>query len=170
MEMMLRNARVQLLCGVTTLRQCGDAYYNDLKIRNAADAGLHPAPRIISAGWPITNTGAHGIPAYWFDGADAIRAAVRRNVHEGAEWIKLLSTDATPTTSQMAPDDIRAAVAEAHRLGVKVTMHATGRWGATIRAAIDAGVDNLEHARPLTDEHIQLMLTRGTTASLTPLV
>src|SRR5262249_7899585 len=40
MVMMLRNARVQLLCGVTTLRQCGDGYYNDIKIRDAANTGL----------------------------------------------------------------------------------------------------------------------------------
>jgi len=170
MAMMLRNARVQLLCGVTTLRQCGDAYYNDIKIRDASAASLHPAPRIVSAGWPITNTGAHGIPAYWFDGPEVVRAAVRRNVDAGAEWIKLLSTDATSTSSQMAFEDIRAAVLEAHRFGVKVTMHTTGRWGSTMRAAIDAGVDTLEHARPLTDDLIKLMLEKGTTASLTPLV
>src|SRR5262249_12517288 len=99
-----------------------------------------------------------------------VREAVRRNVREGAEWIKLLSTDVTPTTSQMALEDMKAAVDEAHRLGVKVTVHATGRWGSAIRTAIDAGVDNIEHARPLTSELIQLMLKKGTTVSLTPLV
>jgi imidazolonepropionase-like amidohydrolase len=153
---MLRNARVQLLCGVTTLRQCGDAYFNDIKIRDAAAAGLHPAPRIVSAGWPITNSGGHGIPAYWFDGPAAVREAVRRNVREGAEWIKLLSTDVTPASSEMALDDMKAAVDEAHRLGVKVTVHATGRWGSAMR--------------PLTSDLIRLMLHKGTTVSLTPLV
>lgn len=69
----------------------------------------------------------------------------------------------------MAFDDLKAAVDEAHRLG-KVTVHATGRWGSAMKTAIEAGADTIEHARPLTDELIALMVKKGTTASLTPLV
>jgi imidazolonepropionase-like amidohydrolase len=64
---------------------------------------------------------------------------------------------------------MRAAVEEAHRLGMKVTVHATGRWGSAMRTAIEAGADNLEHARPLTPELVALMLKHGTSASLTPM-
>lgn len=167
----VRNARVQLLCGITTLRQTGEPHYNDVRLREAIDAGLQVGPRIISAGRLITNSGGHGTSEVgFFDGPDAVRKIVRQNFHKGSEWIKLSQIDLTPETAQMSPEDLKAAIDEAHRLGMKVTVHATGRWGSAMRTAILAGADNLEHARPLNKEMVALMLKHGTTASLTPLV
>lgn len=166
----VRGGRIQLLCGVTTLRMAGEPNHNDLLLDEAIRAGIHVGPRIVSAGTVISNTGAHGAGSLGTDGPTAIRLAVRRNVQRGAEWIKLMHTDATATTAQMNPEDLAAAVDEAHRLGARVTMHATGRWGSAIRAAVEAGVDNVEHARPLTPELVALMLAKGTSATLTPAV
>lgn len=171
MVKVVRNARVQLLCGITTLRQVGDGNYVDIVLRDAISAGMHPGPRVISSGELITNTGGHFVSGEkGTDGPDAVRKKVRQNFHRGAEWIKLAQTDVTSTGSQIAPEDLKAAIGEAHRLGMRVTVHATGRWGSAMRTAVEAGADNLEHARPLTDELVALMLKHGTTASLTPLV
>jgi imidazolonepropionase-like amidohydrolase len=165
----VRTARVQLLCGVTTQRQAGEPNFNDLLLRDAIRAGTHVGPRLISAGEVITTTGGHGQYAAGRDGVDQMRAAVREAFHRGAEWIKLAHTDVTSTTAHIAPSEMQAAVDEAHRLGMKVTVHATGRWGSAMRTAIEAGVDNLEHARPLTPELVALMLKHRTSASLTPM-
>lgn len=165
----VRTARVQLLCGVTTQRQAGEPNYNDILLRDAIASRMHVGPRLISAGLVITPTGGHGQYGAGTDGPQAMRNAVREAFHQGAEWIKLAHTDVTPTTAHISPREMRAAVDEAHRLGMKVTVHATGRWGSAMRIAIEAGADNVEHARPLTPEMVALMLKRGTSASLTPM-
>ncbi|MBI2219743.1 MAG: amidohydrolase family protein [Acidobacteria bacterium] len=165
----VRAARVQLLCGVTTQRQAGEPNYNDILLRDTVANGMHVGPRLISAGLVITPTGGHGQYAGGTDGPEAMRQAVREGFHRGAEWIKLAHTDVTPATAHISPAEMRAAVEEAHRLGMKVTVHATGRWGSAIRTAVEAGADNIEHARPLTPELVALMLKHGTSASLTPM-
>jgi imidazolonepropionase-like amidohydrolase len=67
----------------------------------------------------------------------------------------------TPTTAQIAPALMKAGVDEAHRYGLKVTVHAVGRWGSAVRTAVEAGADNIEHVRPMTEEIVQLMLKHG---------
>ncbi|MEX2123137.1 MAG: amidohydrolase family protein [Woeseia sp.] len=161
MVKMVRNARVQLLSGITTLRQCGERDLIDLVLKKAVETGMHPGPRIISAGEHI-EAGAS-------DTEEAIRGRVIRYVNEGAEWIKMRTVDLSPTTAELSPALLKAGVDEAHKHGVKVTVHATGRWGSAVRAAIEAGVDNIEHVRPISEDIIRLMLDHGTTASFTPL-
>jgi imidazolonepropionase-like amidohydrolase len=130
---------------------------------------MHVGPRLISAGLVITPTGGHGQYAHGTDGVEAMTKAVRESFHRGTQWIKLAHTDVTPTAAQITPAEMRAAVDEAHRLGMKVTVHATGRWGSAMRVAIEGGADTVEHARPLTPELVALMLKHGTSASLTPM-
>jgi imidazolonepropionase-like amidohydrolase len=160
MVKMVRDARVQLLCGITTLRQCGEPELSDLVLKKAIDAGIHPGPRIISAGEHIGPE---------VDTADAIRKKIGEYFRAGAEWIKLTHGDLTPTTAQISPALLKAGVDEAHRYGLKVTVHAVGRWGSAVRTSIEAGADNIEHVRPITEEIIRLMLQHGTTASFTPI-
>jgi imidazolonepropionase-like amidohydrolase len=160
MVKMVRDARVQLLCGITTLRQCGEPGLSDLVLKQAIEVGVHPGPRIISAGEHIGPE---------LDSADAIRKKVGEYFRAGAEWIKMTHGDLTPTTAQISPALMKAGVDEAHRYGLKVTVHAVGRWGSAIRTAVEAGADNIEHVRPMTEEIVQLMLKHRTTASLTPI-
>ena len=167
---MVRDARAALLCGVTTMRMVGEEHFNDVYLKRAVESGQVPGPRMILGGEPISSTSGHGSPLNWVDGPWAGVKAVRENFGQGVEWQKLLLIDRTPNATLFSPEELKAMVDEAHRLGMKVTAHATGRWGSSIRAAIDAGVDNIEHARPMTDDIIKLMVQHGTTASLTPLV
>ena len=167
----VRNARVQLLCGVTTSRMTGEAHWNDLHLRNAIGEGMVPGPRLILGGPIITPTGGHFVdPKYWVDSPWEARRQVRENFHHGAEWIKVTLIDRSPEATMFTLEELKALVDEAHRLGIKVTVHATGRWGSSMKTAILAGADNIEHARPMTDEIIQMMVEHGTTMSFTPLV
>lgn len=168
MMKLVRHARVLLLCGITTVRQTGERHFNDLLFKEAVNAGMHVGPRIISSGEIISITGGHAGEGV-ADGVEEIQKRVREDFEAGAEWIKMTHIDMTPETGTISPDELKAAIDEAHRLGLKATVHATGRWGAALRTAVEAGADNIEHARPLTEENVQLMLKHGTTASLTPL-
>jgi imidazolonepropionase-like amidohydrolase len=83
-------------------------------------------------------------------GADDWREAVRENFKKGADFIKL--------ASHFSPEEVRAAVEEAHRLGLRVTVDAETFY---IGWAVEAGVDCVEHPLPRTDEVIQMMAASG---------
>ncbi len=72
----------------------------------------------------------------------------------------MLSKGDSPDLEQYSPEEMRAIVAEAHRLGRKVAAHAHGAQG--IKDAVLAGVDSIEHASFINDEDIQLMKEHGT--------
>lgn len=166
---MVRNARVSLLCGVTTVRMVGKANWNDLHLRNSIRAGMVPGPRLILGGPGISATGGTSSPWTWADGPLELVKHVREHYERGAEWVKVRLVDRSPEGTMLSLEELKALTDEAHRLGIRVTAHATGRWGSSVKTAILAGVDNIEHARPMTDEIIQLMVKHGTTVSFTPL-
>jgi imidazolonepropionase-like amidohydrolase len=166
------NARRLLSAGITTLRSVGEKNYMDVYWRDAVEKGWMPGPRLVICCKFIMRTGGHA----WYlgkeaDGPDAIRVAVREQIKYGADAIKLMitggaSTDGTsPTASDYSDEEIYAAVEEAHRLGKKVAAHVHGGPGA--RAAIDAGIDSIEHGVYLTDEDLALMAQKGTFLCIT---
>src|SRR6185295_14717515 len=98
------------------------------------------------------------------DGPDEIRKAVRTNLKNGADFIKILATGAVlskgtpPGAQQYTEEEIRVAVEEARRWGRHVAAHAHGTDG--IKAAIKAGVHTIDHGSMLDDEAIELLRTR----------
>jgi imidazolonepropionase-like amidohydrolase len=100
------------------------------------------------------------------DGPEEMRKAVRREVKYGSDWIKLLVTGAfqsvgdNPRNVAFSPEELRAAVDEANRLGVPVAAHAHAAEG--IRQAVRTGVRSIEHGTYIDDEAIRLMVERGT--------
>jgi imidazolonepropionase-like amidohydrolase len=133
--------------GVTTVRDLGDRAYLSLRLRGSP--GL---PTILAAGPPVTTPAGH---CHFLGGGvecevDTVRAAVRERAERGVDVIKVMASggNLTPGTrqelAQFTPEVLRAAVAEAHRLGLPVTAHAHGT--AAIRNVLDAGVDGVEHA------------------------
>jgi imidazolonepropionase-like amidohydrolase len=143
-------ARRALAAGITTVRDLGDRGYLGIAVREWFRAGLEPGPEIVTAGPPITVTGGHchfmGGEA---DGELELRRAVRTRVKRGVDVIKIMATggEMTPGSNPLLPQysvaELAAVVQEAHRLGTLVTAHAHGAPG--IVAAVDAGVDGLEH-------------------------
>ena len=172
-----RNARVTLEAGFTTVRNVGASGYADVALRDAIDAGDIPGPRMIVSGPALSITGGHcDINELPFDrhaqndgvadGIPAILHKVRENVKYGATVIKVCATGGVlsqgddPRTSQFSLEEMRALVADAHRLGRKVAAHAHG--GDGIKFAVEAGVDSIEHGSYIDDEAIAMMKKRGT--------
>ncbi len=172
-----RNARVTLQAGFTTVRNLGAGGYSDIALRDAINAGDVPGPRLVVSGPPLGITGGHcdnDLLAPQFhafepgvaDGVPAVMAKVRENIKYGSDVIKfcatggVLSQGDNPELEQYSPEEMRALVQEAHRLGRKVAAHAHGSLG--IRDAVLAGVDSIEHGSFINEEDIQLMKERGT--------
>jgi len=175
----LRNARVRLQNGFTTLRDPGDEdlYYSTIEIRDAIARGDFEGPRLFVAPHMISSTGGHGdfndlaadlaiqVPNVVVDGPDAMRKAVREEIKHGADWIKLAATGGVmsaaddPRAQAFTDEEFRAAVDEAHRHGRKVTVHAIGAGG--LKAALRAGVDCIEHGVLIDDEAITMMKQRN---------
>ena len=99
------------------------------------------------------------------DGVDAVRKAVREEIKHGSDWIKVLASGAMmsagndPNKAHFSPEELRAIVDEATRLGVPVAAHAHSAAG--IHAAVLAGARTIEHGTFIDDAGIQLMAEKG---------
>jgi imidazolonepropionase-like amidohydrolase len=103
------------------------------------------------------------------NGAEEARAAVRKLVKDGVEWVKTYPTGdaAAPVVNDhhtlcMTFDEMRAVVETAHNHGMKVTGHCRATEG--IKNALRAGYDTIEHATFMDDEALELMLQRNVPA------
>lgn len=169
-----RNARITLMAGFTTCRDMGPTWpYVDVALRQAIEEGLVPGPRLIVAGNYVSSTGGAGDARQFSpyvdvplvrnlaDGPDEVVKAVRTNLKNGADFIKILATGAvlskgiSPGAQQYSDAEIAAAVTEARRWGRPVAAHAHGADG--IKAAIRAGVRTVDHGSYLDDEAITLL-------------
>jgi imidazolonepropionase-like amidohydrolase len=147
----LKNAKAQVLDGVTTLRDMGEKNGLDFRLRELFASGKALGPRLLCAGRWITTP--HGHCAYpqmlVVSGVDAVRRAVRKNIDAGADVIKLMvsggisSPTTSPTESYWSKTDIEAAVEEAHHADLPIAAHCFG--GQALRDCLEAGVDTIEH-------------------------
>lgn len=172
-----KNARVTLEAGFTTVRNVGASGYSDVALRDAINDGDVPGPRMIVSGPALGITGGHcdnnllpfedhkeaeGVA----DGVAAVQHKVREVIKYGADVIKICATGGVmskgddPNASQYTMDEMKAIVAEAHRLGRKVAAHAHGAEG--VRWASDAGVDSIEHGHLMDDASIATLKKNGT--------
>jgi imidazolonepropionase-like amidohydrolase len=161
------NALITLNAGITTVKDCGAADNVVIDLGRAIEAGIVPGPRVVAAGRVITMTGGHcyfmGVEA---DGIDAVRAAVRGQLKEGAGFIKAMATggvltsEVRPTQTALLREELETIVQEAHNAGRRVSTHAIGREG--IENAILAGVDTIEHGFHLDARLFALAIDRGT--------
>lgn len=175
----VKAARITLMNGFTTVRNLGARGFADVSLAHAIDSGYVVGPRMIVSANPIGATGGSADDDGWApgvnegsessgiaDGPEAIVRAVRYQIKHGATVIKLMTTGsvaslATGTVSQeMTEIEMRAAVEEAQRHGLRTAAHAHSSAG--IAAAVRAGVTSIEHGSMLTDETVQLMKERGT--------
>jgi imidazolonepropionase-like amidohydrolase len=172
-----KNARLTLQAGFTTVRNVGAAGYSDVALRDAVNAGDVPGPRMLVSGPPLSITGGHCdnnmLPSEFHavadgvaDGVAAVQHKVRENTKYGSDLIKVCATGGVlslgdnPQHSQYTLEEMKAIVADAHRLGRKVAAHAHGAEG--IRWAAEAGVDSIEHGSYIDDAGIAAMKEHGT--------
>jgi len=153
--------------GITTVRSAGSRELVDLDARDAMRDGVFIGPRLVCAGRAITPTGGHmhdhgGLEV---DGADNVRAAVRRLVKRGVDAVKLALSPGAATRgrsvqlAQFRDEEIRAAVDETHKAGLRVLTHAISL--ASIRQGVAAGVDSIDHGCFLEEEQAVKMKRRG---------
>lgn len=138
------------------MRDVGSRGMTAFDVREALQKGLGEGPRMLIAGPPVTITGGH---TWYFggeaDGVDGVRVRVRELIKAGADWIKVIgSGGGTPRTQSHRPsfrrEEVAAIADEAHRFGVKVTMHCL--CAEAMEYAVAAGVDGIEHGWFLVDE------------------
>jgi imidazolonepropionase-like amidohydrolase len=173
----VKNARATLMAGFTTVRNVGAPGYSDVALRDGIQAGEIEGPRMYVSGPALGITGGHCdnnllAPEFKFrdeavaDGPWAARAKVREVIKYGADLIKIcasggvLSKGDQPGTPQYTLEEMTAIAEEAHKLGRKVAAHAHGTQ--SIKDAIRAGIDSIEHASLIDDEGIALAKQHGT--------
>ena len=179
------NARRTLRAGFTTVRNLGlfvqtGGLLLDVALKKAIDYGWFDGPRVVPAGHAITPTGGHLDPTMFqafaphimpltveegiADGVSEVRKAVRYQIKHGAELIKvcasggIMSHTGPAAAQQYSDEELRTIVDEAHRAGLKVAAHAHGDGG--IRAAIEAGIDCIEHGSLMSDATLDLLIER----------
>ncbi len=174
-----RNALRTVRAGFTTVRDVGSGGFADVALMRAIERGDVEGPWMFPAGHSISISGGHGdhtgfAPGVLVqgpeggiaDGPAECRKAVRLQVKYGARVIKcvatagVLSFEESVGAQQLDADELEAIVQEAHRHGLKVAAHAHGTEG--IRAAVEAGVDSIEHGSLLDEATMDLMKQRGT--------
>jgi imidazolonepropionase-like amidohydrolase len=150
---MLRSLRA----GVTTVRDLG-MNRSGFAAKQAVAQGIFPGPKLLICGEAIVQTGGH---TYWCcreaSGPSEMRQAVREQVRDGADLIKIMGCH---DTLEFTDEELDAVVDETHRNGLRITAHAT--FDACIRRMLEHGVDTIEHGGAMTDETIQLLVDRGT--------
>jgi imidazolonepropionase-like amidohydrolase len=170
-------ARQTLEAGFTTIRDLGAAEFVDVALRNAINRGDMPGPRMQVATLCVGSTGGHadlsGFSPYLkftnftgvADGVDDIRKAVRLQVKNGADVIKMiasagvLSEEESVGAPQYSQEEMNAVVQEAAMWGRKVAAHAHG--SEAIKRALRAGVLSIEHASLIDDEGLALAKEHG---------
>src|SRR5438128_4364281 len=173
----VKNARLTLHAGFTTIRNVGAENFTDVAVRDGVNAGEIEGPRMLVSGPALGITGGHcenNLLPYEYhyksegvaDGPWAARAKVREVIKYGADVIKIcasggvLSKGDQPGTPQYSLEEMQAIAEEAHKLGRKVAAHAHGTQ--SIKDAIRAGIDSVEHSSLIDDAGIALAKQHGT--------
>jgi imidazolonepropionase-like amidohydrolase len=169
-------AKDDLMAGYTAERDMGTegAGSADTAVREAIDQGLIPGPRMRMSGNAISILGGHEdaihynpaahVPsnADYANNATELVETIRRQLKEGADFIKIYETGASGirngkfwTPYQYTQAEMEAAVTETARIGTRVGVHCEGEPGALYAAK--AGVASIDHADELSSETMRLM-------------
>lgn len=176
------NAKKTIRAGFTTVRDLGGNPRGIRALRDGIARGDIAGPAIVNAGTMISVTGGHGdgangvredvaemikdVQVNVCDGVEDCRRAVRQQVGLGAQVIKFAATGGVLSNVSgglgraMEPEEMRAIIDTAHALGRRVAAHSHAAEGT--RAAVDAGVDTIDHGTFLDDETIRAMKAKGT--------
>jgi imidazolonepropionase-like amidohydrolase len=171
------NARLALEYGYTAARSGGSLFNIDVWLKKAIENDVTPGPRLAASGREICGVGGlmdwnpdfrkigmEGL-VLLINGPEEARAAVRKLVKDGVEWVKTYPTGdaAAPDVNDhhtlcMTFEEMHAVVATAHNHKLKVTGHCRATEG--IKNALRAGYDTLEHGSFMDDEALEMLLAR----------
>src|SRR5687768_3567850 len=171
------NAKLALECGYTAARSGGSLFNIDVWLKKAIESDVCVGPRLAASGREICGVGGlmdwnpdfrkigmEGL-VLLVNGPDEARAAVRKLVKDGIEWVKTYPTGdaAAPDANDhhtlcMTFDEMHAVVETAHNHGLKVTGHCRATEG--IKNALRAGYDAIEHGTFIDDESLDMLLAR----------
>ena len=150
------NMLACLRAGITTVRDLG-MNRSGVFAKQAVEQGVVAGPRLLICAEAITQTGGH---TYWCcreaTGADEMRRAVREQIRDGADLIKIMMCH---DNLEFTDEELHAIVDEAHRQERPVTAHAT--FDAAIARAVDFGIDTVEHGGSMSDETIGKLVDKG---------
>ncbi|MDO4176386.1 MAG: amidohydrolase family protein [Bacillota bacterium] len=171
------EAQKMLKYGFTTVR---DISWNSLYLKRIFDDDVMPGPKVVACGPGLARTGGHcDSPQFdldyvrkhhfWAiisDGVDECRRNVRKVLREGADQIKFWGTGGGNWGTDRISDthysfeEMKAICDEAHMIkGTLVCAHCETE--ESIRMAIEAGVDTIEHGEELTEELVDMMVEKG---------
>jgi imidazolonepropionase-like amidohydrolase len=175
-ELSRRQALATLLAGFTAVRNVGVyTAWTDRELRDAINRGEVAGPRLQVTGFYLTVPGGGGdlvipgiapadVPARFHAGVargpEQFRAKAQEAIDGGADVLKVIASGAVlahggvPGEPEMTQDEISAVVQVAHGAGLRVAAHAHG--ARSIKDAILAGVDTIEHASLIDDAGIEL--------------
>ena len=181
-----RIMRDMLHRGFTTVRDAAGA---DFGLQEAVERGLYEGPRLFIAGFPISQTGGHadmrprgvgagvrgqgmfcscaglGLVGAIADGVGEVRRAVREQVRNGANHIKIMAGGGISSPSdpidgtQFSIEELRAAVEEAEAANLYALAHAYSPRAVT--RAVQAGVRSIEHGNLIDEATARIMKTHG---------
>jgi imidazolonepropionase-like amidohydrolase len=172
-----KNAELLLRSGYTGAVGAGTMHNIDVTLKRAINAGMIPGPRFLACGRDLVTTGdsvdCH--PSFWniqmpglarvCDGPDDFRKAVREEIKNGVDIIKLYPTGGhglfwPADVMTMSQEEIDAAAQAAHERDKKIRGHIISKKG--ILAGLKAGIDVIDHGDMMDEECIDLMVKQGT--------
>src|SRR6266702_3799342 len=172
----VKTAELALRCGYTSVASAGALHRVDVTIRDAINDGVIAGPRMAASGRDICATSGmlDWNPSFWrlgmeglaifADGVDEVRKAVRQNIREGCDVIKLYVTGEgllrgkpgiPPEETMYSLEEIKAAVREAHIRNRQIAAHVRGDDG--VKLCVEAGIDVIEYATYADDEAIAMI-------------
>jgi len=175
------NVRLALDCGFTGVIGAGAPLAIDAALRAAIGEGTLVGPHIMAGSCEVSSTGHRAdlsFPSYWkigakgginrCDGPEDFRRAVREEVKDGAEIIKVIATGGHGTSDgttglgsewAIAPEEFEMVVRTANERHVKVRAHLANR--DAVLFALDLGVHIIDHGDGFDDQCIESILARG---------
>ncbi|MGN1166705.1 MAG: amidohydrolase family protein [Lachnospiraceae bacterium] len=155
----LQHAQAAFERGITSVRDLSSYHGVCKNLKLAAEKGFITIPKITHTDTGLCMTGGHAcdeVPEV--DGPWEVRKEIRKQVRDGAEWVKVLTTHRSHIP-EFTQEELDAAVDECHRRGIKCAVHAGTNPG--IQMCIDAGFDTIEHATFMTVDHAKQMAEKG---------
>lgn len=164
--------------GFTSAVSAGAPFAIDASMKVAIDRGLIPGPRLVPCSRDVSTTGHSGdksFPSHWevgalgairpSDGPAEFRKAVRAEIKEGAEIIKMFVTGGHGTIGpkeqmEMSREEMAAGIDAAHLRGVKVRGHIANRQAVLM--GLDLGIDVIDHGDGIDDECIERLVATDT--------